>query len=125
RAKRVCGRRPGFAATKPTKPCKGGRNLFNAETQRTKGAQSATPSNSALQPPLAPLRSAAYCIAKAGTQKAKGDTWWQSARMFGQKTNPRTWRLMLDKLLCPRFFAGSTLRSHAHRSPSHLGISGH
>jgi membrane protein YqaA with SNARE-associated domain len=59
-----------------------GRHLFNAETQRT---QSATPSNSALQPPLASLISAAYRMAKADTQKAKGDIGWQSARTFGQE----------------------------------------
>jgi hypothetical protein len=37
------------------------------------------------EPPLASLLSAAYRMAKADTQKAKGDTGWQSARTFGQE----------------------------------------
>jgi hypothetical protein len=31
-------------------------------------------------------------MAKADTQKAKGDIWWQSARIFGQEGSPTTWR---------------------------------
>jgi hypothetical protein len=44
--------------------------------------------NSALQPPLAPLLSAADRMAKEDTQKAKGDIRWQSARTFGQESMP-------------------------------------
>ena len=55
--------------------------------------QSATSSNPALQPPLAPLLSAAYFMAKADTQKPKGNIWWQSVKTFGQERNPNTWRL--------------------------------
>jgi hypothetical protein len=32
-------------------------------------------------------------MAKADTQKTKGDIWWQFARTFGQESNPTPWRL--------------------------------